>query len=970
MSMHLFHPIAAVAAFSLVLAAQVAVAHEPAAHGRDTIREAAADAADSITGTVNEIIVDDVTRGSSSRYIELELADGTIVPLQGVIADTLSKGAHVEVRGRHRGRPLEVDSIRSLAATKPVEPKAIGEIDGTLALLHADYFADDRSAFIYEVHDATGNVRLLRMASMPTALEPGVKVRVHGRVAPDGDSMTPERITVLARAASTSDKAEGVVKAATANSVLVIMANFSNTATPAFSSAQAQQVMSSNSDSVANFFRETSYGQQIMNVTVTGWVTMNMAQPASCGSGDWRGIGTAADAASKALGTAYDPATYNFVVYVFPTVPACGWLGLAYISFPHKAWINGVNAFRTSTIAHEMGHNFGLLHAASLRCGAEPIGGACTSSEYGDPYSAMGNKGATHYNAMQKAKLSWIPATSVRTHGGGSATYTLSPLEVAGGATYAVKIPTGATNRTYWLEFRQPLGFDSALASFPNNGAQIRVAYPFETLCSGCDQYSDDTQLLDMTPDTSSFNDATLPQGQTFSDPTYGINVTVLSATASALTVQVGTGGSSIKSASSTALTSTPNPSLAGNSVSFAAAVTGAAPEGVVEFIDNGATIVGCSAIALAGTGGTRNATCMTSALASGGHTIVARYSGDSANDASSASVTQVVNVAAGGSINVALAANGGVATASSSMGPANLPANVNNDQRSGAGLLTGGGGWADAVAGTFPDWVQIDFADQRTIDHVVVYSVQDNFLNPVEPTDSLTFQLYGLTAFSVQGWNGTTWVTLGSVSGNNLVKRSVTFPPYTTNRIRIVVTAVADNLWSRITEIQAWTTATSSGATNYALAVNGGVATASSSMGPANLPANVNNDQRSGAGLLTGGGGWADAVAGTFPDWVQIDFSGQRTLDHVVVYSVQDDFLNPVEPTDTMTFRLYGLTSFSVQGWNGTTWATLGSVRGNNLVKRNVTFPPYTTNRIRILVTAVADNLWSRITEVQAWGN
>ncbi len=967
--MHPYRFVAAIAVF-LAFAAQVTLAHEPSAHARDTVREAAAEAVDSITGIVNEIVVDDVTRGTSHRYVELELADGTLVPLQGAMAESLAKGARVEVRGRHRGRPLEVESTRSLAATKRAEPKAIGEIDGTLALLHADYFADDRSTFIYEVHDKAGNVRRLRMASTPAALEPGVKVRVLGRIESDNDSMTPERITVLERAAPTSEKSDSVVKAATANSVLVIMANFSNTAAPAYSSAQAQQVMTSNADSVANFFREASYGQQVMNVTVTpGWVTMGMPQPASCGSNDWRGIGTAAESAAKALGGGYDPATYNFVVYVFPTVPACGWLGLAYISYPHKAWINGVNTFRTSTIAHEMGHNFGLLHAASLRCNGVAIGGSCTSSEYGDPYSAMGNKGATHYNAMQKAKLAWIPATSVRTHSGGSATYTLSPLEVAGGATYAVKIPTGAANRTYWLEFRQPIGFDSVLASFPNNGAQIRVASPFETQCSGCDQYSDDTQLLDMTPGTSSFNDATLPQGQTFSDATYGINVTVLSATASGLTVQVGTGGSATKSTSSTALTASPNPSWVGNTVTFAATVLGASPQGTIVFLDNDATIVGCSAIALAGTGNTRTATCVTSALATGVHTIVARYAGDSANDASSAAVTQVVNVAASGPINVALAGNGGVASASSSMGPMNLPANVNNDQRSGAGLLTGGGGWADAVAGSFPDWVQIDFPGLRTIDHVVVYSVQDDFLSPGEPTDTMTFLRYGLTSFNVQGWNGSAWVTLGSVSGNNLVKRTVAFAPFTTNRIRVVVTAVADKLWSRITEIQAWTAAGSTATANYALAANGGVASASSSMGPANLPANVNNDQRSGAGLLTGGGGWADAVAGSFPDWVQIDFPAQRTIDHVVVYSVQDDSLTPVEPTDAMTFQRFGLTSFSVQGWNGSAWVTLGSVSGNNLVKRTIAFSPFTTNRIRVVVAAVADNLWSRITEIQAWG-
>ena len=69
------------------------------------------------------------------------------------------------------------------------------------------------------------------------------------------------------------------------------------------------------------------------------------------------------------------------------------------------------------------------------------------------------------------------------------------------------------------------------------------------------------------------------------------------------------------------------------------------------------------------------------------------------------------------------------------------------------------------------------------------------------------------------------------------------------------------------------------------------------------------------------------------------------------------------------MTFGLYGLTSFSVQGWNGATWVVLASINGNNLVKRTVSFSPYTTDRIRVVVTAVADNLWSRITEIEAWG-
>jgi hypothetical protein len=47
----------------------------------------------------------------------------------------------------------------------------------------------------------------------------------------------------------------------------------------------------------------------------------------------------------------------------------------------------------------------------------------------------------------------------------------------------------------------------------------------------------------------------------------------------------------------------------------------------------------------------------------------------------------------------------------------------------------------------------------------VVVYTVQDNYQSPVEPTDSMTFATYGNTAFTVEGWNGTGWTNLGTVS-------------------------------------------------------------------------------------------------------------------------------------------------------------------------------------------------------------
>ena len=86
--------------------------------------------------------------------------------------------------------------------------------------------------------------------------------------------------------------------------------------------------------------------------------------------------------------------------------------------------------------------------------------------------------------------------------------------------------------------------------------------------------------------------------------------------------------------------------------------------------------------------------------------------------------------------------------------------------------------------------------------------------------------------------------------------------------------------------------------------------------------------------------GGWNDAAPpNTFPDWAQILFNGSKIIDHVVVYTLQDNYANPASPTDTMTFSKYGVTDFTVQGWDGAIWVTLASVSGNNLVKRTVNF-------------------------------
>ncbi|HEY8813911.1 MAG TPA: Ig-like domain repeat protein, partial [Candidatus Dormibacteraeota bacterium] len=263
---------------------------------------------------------------------------------------------------------------------------------------------------------------------------------------------------------------------------------------------------------------------------------------------------------------------------------------------------------------------------------------------------------------------------------------------------------------------------------------------------------------------------------------------------------------SSAPSPTTTVLGSSANPANAGTNVTLTATVTGVAPTGNVNFSEAGSALAGCAAVALAGGGNAPSATCASSSLSVGSHAIVASYSGDAGNAGSSSNtLLQVIDTASGGT-NVALASAGAVALASSVYNSQYPVVAVNNNDRKGA-AWGNGGGWNDATANAFPDWVEIDFNGSKTIDRVIVYTLQDNYPNPIEPTDTLTFAQYGVTAFNVQGWTGSTWTTLATISSNNLVKRAVTFSPFTTSRIRVNVTQ-ALMTYSRLVEVEAWGTA------------------------------------------------------------------------------------------------------------------------------------------------------------------
>lgn len=113
----------------------------------------------------------------------------------------------------------------------------------------------------------------------------------------------------------------------------------------------------------------------------------------------------------------------------------------------------------------------------------------------------------------------------------------------------------------------------------------------------------------------------------------------------------------------------------------------------------------------------------------------------------------------------------------------------------------------------------------------------------------------------------------------------------------------------------------------------------------------------------------WSDTTMDIWPDWVQVTLSGMHAINRIDVFTVQDDYLNPVEPTLAQTFTLYGAVDFDAQYWTGSEWLTVpgGHIVGNNHVWVQIRFPAITTDRIRVLVTASLYSL-SRIVELEAW--
>lgn len=426
-------------------------------------------------------------------------------------------------------------------------------VEGRLEVRYED---GARGARIIHSVEKDGARYPLYFKHQPTsALHSGMKVKLRGVLVPAqsgrGGSVAIESqnsiLTLSAGGGSTGGSNEGApgpfANTFGNQSTLVLLVNFRNDpANKPWTLAQAEDLVFGQ---VSEFLLENSYGQTWLSGEVHGWYTIDQDNTV------WNADDLAAKANAAASAAGVNVAAFTRILYAFPRNSGASFSGSGTVGgIPSKAWFNG--KFDLAVVGHELGHNFGLQHAHALECGTATVGAigqGCVSYEYGDHLDIMGNVNAGHFNAFEKSMLGWIgygsSPTLITVQSAG--TQALAPYELSGAGSHALRIPKGIDAVTgaqtwYYLEYRQPVGFDAFLA-----GAGIPAGVGFHI---GTEGDARSSYQLDMTPASNSdafydWDDTALVAGNSFTDAAAGVSITTTATNSGEARVDVSFGTAS-----------------------------------------------------------------------------------------------------------------------------------------------------------------------------------------------------------------------------------------------------------------------------------------------------------------------------------------------------------------------------------------------------------------------------------------
>jgi M6 family metalloprotease-like protein len=476
---------------------------------------------------------------------------------------------------------FSADVLTDLAAKFP---EAAGQLEsqgtwqGPAEYWIADY-PSVSSRTIVKMKSGGQNLEVHFAGPLPPELKCGDNLEVTGiRV---GSALAVSDGKVQPMAATTTNTTSATCSTTGVQNTAVLLVTFPGATPPSNITPENVHDMffGATGPSMDGYWREASYGRTSATGGVFGWFTLDSSY-ANCGRLDL--LRDAAITAATNAGVNFQNYQRIFIVH---TDFGCGWTGLSMGgcttlnsptgSFTASASYLDASWQRSQTegaenAAHEGGHNMGLAHAQSRTYGTEPLGplgAAGTLTEYGDPFSDMSSSNIGHYTTPHKAEiLNWISSGTnyqvVQTSG----IWTLQPLELNPAGLVALKVQRGAGNNAWlWVEYRQPIGiYDSTV--WPSSAALIH----YEDSTTGAH-----TQLLDFTPGTAGMYDAGLIPGSTWVDPYTNVSITVQSATASALTVNVNYGTTPCTHATPTVGAAPANPSVyAASSANYTVSVT------------------------------------------------------------------------------------------------------------------------------------------------------------------------------------------------------------------------------------------------------------------------------------------------------------------------------------------------------------------------------------------------------------
>jgi len=434
------------------------------------------------------------------------------------------------------------------------------------------YVADNRDGTTEWWHAVrTTDGREVRLDfDTPPLTATGTQVRLHGEMTGERfhvsnlEQMTPVEIA----AEGTPPTYESPVSPDTYALVLVDLGSGVN-----MTAAQATTILNgqgATDKSFAEYYNASSYGKYQVSGTILGPYPFSMT---TC---DTTGM-------YKAIEPMITGTVPNHLIYYFNQTNLCTFGGLgeegSALKPAKRTWMNG--SLSCVVLMQEPGHNIGLMHANTMKCGTtsfdtNPISD-CTITEYGSSMSTMGG-GCREFNAYERWYEGWLTGCNgVRTPSGG--TFNLLPLETSctsGGGVQVLQVPFPATLtvndpqattqnvslNNFYVELRTAGGMFDAFSSSTRGGfgsgvtfsaptvfvyASDNVKLPTTSTRGGMSQSNSVwTELLNMSPSASAFAGLTTA-GQSFTDPNSGgatITLNSISATGASVTVTYPSGGS------------------------------------------------------------------------------------------------------------------------------------------------------------------------------------------------------------------------------------------------------------------------------------------------------------------------------------------------------------------------------------------------------------------------------------------